>query len=305
MHRQELGSTGLRVSPLGLGCVTFGREIEAAAAFEVLDRARESGINLLDTAAAYHGGASEQVLGAWLADRRCRNEFVVATKVAPPLSRERILASAAESLKRLRVESIDLYQLHAWDEGTPVEETLLALEQLRREGKILHAGCSNWSAGQLREADTLGGPAPAPRIATVQPPHNLVQREIEGSLLPLCRERRIGVLAYSPLAAGFLTGKYRRGGPIPAGARFDVIPGHQPIYFTERGWAVLEGLESLARREGRSMAELAMGWALARSRKDALGCVLVGARHPGHIDQALAAESAPLPEAVYAALDAL
>lgn len=278
MERRPLGRTGLEVSPIGLGCVTFGREIDARTAFVVLDQAREKGINLLDTAAAYHAGASESVLGDWLMDRGCRDECVIATKVAVPLNRTRILASAEESLRRLRVDAIDLFQLHAWDAETPLEETLEALESLRAAGKIRHAGCSNWSAEQLRDASHL--------METIQPPYNLVQRGIEKDLLPYCSGAGIGVLSYSPLAAGFLTGKYREGGEIPAGTRFEVIPGHQPIYFTPQGWSVLEGLRSVAARLGQPMADLALRWVMSRP---GITSVLIGARETGHVDQALRA----------------
>lgn len=277
LEKRPLGRTGLSASAIGLGCVTFGREIDAATSFAVLDRARECGITLLDTAAAYHGGESERVLGAWLAERGCRGEFTLATKVAPPLGRERIIASAEESLRRLRVEAIDLFQLHSWDAATPVEESLAALETLRDQGKIRHFGCSNWSLDQLRAH---------PAMETIQPPYNLVQREIEHGLIDHCAAAGVGILTYSPLAAGFLTGKYSSGGPIPTGTRFDIIPGHQPIYFTDRGWSVLERLRMLAGREGKSLAALALEWVLSRP---GIASVLIGAREPAQIDQALEA----------------
>lgn len=289
MDARPLGHTGLSVSPIGLGCVTFGREIDEAMSFAVLDRARECGITLLDTAAAYHQGASERVIGAWLADRGGRDAITVATKVAVPLTRERVIASAEESLRRLRLETIDLFQLHSWDAGTPVEETLEALGALQRAGKIRHAGCSNWTLDHLRAAG--GWPGLAGGMATLQPPYNLVQREIEDGTIGHCVSAGIGILSYSPLAAGFLTGKYRRDGGVPAGTRFEVIPGHQPIYFTERGWRVVGRLRSLADRTGKPMADLALGWVLSRR---GVTSVLIGARHPGQVDQAIAAAGNPL-----------
>lgn len=289
MHPRPLGRTGLSVSPIGLGCVTFGREIDEAMSFAVLDRARECGITLLDTAAAYHQGASERVIGAWLADRGARDAILVATKVAVPLDRQRVIASAEESLRRLRVETIDLFQLHSWDAATSVEETLEALAALQQAGKIRYAGCSNWSLDHLRAAGDWAGLTGG--LASLQPPYNLVQREIEHGTLDHCAAAGIGILSYSPLAAGFLTGKYRPDGEVPTGTRFDVIPGHQPIYFTERGWRVVEHLRALADRTGRPMADLALGWVLGRP---GVASVLVGARHPGHVDQAIAAARAPL-----------
>ncbi|MCB1064891.1 MAG: aldo/keto reductase [Verrucomicrobiae bacterium] len=291
IKKRPLGDTGLRVSSIGLGCVTFGREIDAADSFTVLDHARESGINLLDTAAAYHAGASESVLGDWMRSRGCRDEVVVATKVHKPLTREHIVQSAEESLIRLRVDVVDLFQVHAWDESTPLEETLAVLADLRDAGKIRQAGCSNWSAANLAQANELE----AGLIKSIQPPYNLVQREIESETLPRCAETGIGVISYSPLAAGFLTGKYRPGGEIPQGTRFDIIPGHQPIYFTETGWRILDGLTKIANREHCSLVSLALGWVMSRP---GISSVLVGARHPGHIDQALGSVHEPLPDGV-------
>lgn len=291
MTRRALGDSGLEITAIGLGCVTFGREIDAATSFGILDHARERGINLLDTAAAYHSGASERVLGEWMADRRCREEFVVATKAHLPLTREALHNAVEGSLARLRVGAIDLFQCHAWDEATPLEETLGALRELRDEGKIRHAGCSNWSAEQLGRALALAADDSAlARLISLQPPYNLVQREIESDTIPLCARESVALLTYSPLAAGFLTGKYRRDGEVPAGTRFDVIPGHQPIYFTERGWKVCEGLGEIAAREGRSAISLALGWAM---RRPGITSVLVGARHRGHLDQALGADCPP------------
>lgn len=291
MKRRTLGDSSLEVSVIGLGCVTFGREIDAETSFGILDHARERGINLLDTAAAYHSGESERVLGAWLADRRCREAFVVATKAHLPLTREALRRSVEDSLGRLGVDAIDLFQCHAWDETTPLEETLGALRELQDEGKIRHSGCSNWGAEQLERALALAaGDSSLARLISLQPPYNLVQREIESETIPLCDRERVALLTYSPLAAGFLTGKYRRDGEVPGGTRFDVIPGHQPIYFTERGWSICEGLERIAAREGRSAISLALGWVMSQP---SITSVLAGARHCGHLDQALEADCPP------------
>lgn len=296
METRKLGRTDLTVSAIGLGCVTFGREIDEATSFAILDHARENGITLLDTAAVYHQGASETVLGDWLAERGpgCREGIVLATKVTGSLSREAIFQSCDESLKRLKADVIDLYQLHNWDAETPLEETLTALESLRTAGKIRFGGCSNWTADQLKQAHLLakGNESFVP-MNSIQPPYNLVQREIETDVLPFCGQEQIGVVAYSPLAAGFLTGKYRPGGDIPAGARFDVIPQHQPIYFTPEGWRILEGLEALSEREKRSMIDLALAWVV---RQPGVTSVLAGARDPKHVDQILDACREPVSE---------
>lgn len=303
IERRPLGDTSLQVSAIGLGCVTFGREIDAATSFGILDHARAAGINLLDTAAAYHAGASERVLGDWLADRGCRDEFVIATKAHLPLTREAMRQSIEGSLRRLRIDTIDLFQSHAWDDETSLEETLTTLQELIDEGEVRHVGCSNWTAAQLARARELAAnDSGLAKLISIQPPYNLVQREVEAETLPMCARETIAVLSYSPLAAGFLTGKYRRDGEVPAGTRFDVIPGHQPIYFTERGWRIAEGLVELAERENTTPIALALGWVLSRV---GMTSMLVGARNAGHIDQALNALKAPLSTGLLAELNPL
>lgn len=286
LEYRQLGKTAFRVSSIGLGCVTFGREIDAATSFQVLDRAVERGVNLLDTAAVYGDGASETVIGGWLRERRVRGQVVVATKVSGRLDRESIVRSVEGSLRRLGVEAIDLLQAHDWDPQTPLEETLAAFEELVRQGKVRSAGCSNWQAGQLEQALLLARERGWQRLESVQPMYNLVDRSIERGLLPLCAENVLGVLSYSPLGAGFLTGKYSREGDVPRGTRFDVKPGHQRIYFTEHGFRVVDGLREIAARTGHSMVRLALGWVLTRP---GITSVLVGGRRPEHVDQAFQA----------------
>ena len=283
MDYRQLGNSELTVSAVGLGCVTFGREIGREDAFAVLDHAASCGITLLDTAAAYGGGASEALLGDWLQERHCRDRFVVATKVGAPLSRARILASADESLRRLRTDRIDLFQLHAWNDGIPLEETIGALDFLVRSGKVRCIGCSNFSAEQLRRALELQRGLAA-RMESVQPIYNLVHRDIEEELLPFCAENRVGVITYSPLGAGFLAGKYRPDQAVPAGTRFDVIPGHRDLYFSPRGFEIAETLRREAAAVGRTPVALALEWVF---RQPGPTSVLIGARSPRHIDQAL------------------
>ena len=183
MEYRPLGQTGLEVSSIGLGCVTFGREIDKATSFDVLDHALERGINLLDTAEAYAAGESERVVGEWMADRGVRDRVVLATKVSGTLTRERVITSAEESLQRLGVDVIDLFQLHVFDDSTPVDETLAALDTLVEQGKVKHVGCSNWGAWQLAHALLRFASEGGARMESVQPPYNLVQREIEGFIL--------------------------------------------------------------------------------------------------------------------------
>ena len=286
MQFNQLGRTEFSVSSIGMGCVTFGREIDKQTSFEVLDRARERGINLLDTAEAYAAGASETVVGEWLTSRQARDDIVLTTKVGSSLGRQRVLNSAEASLKRLQTDHIDLFQLHSWDDQTPLDETMGALNQLVEQGKVLHIGCSNFAAWQLAKSLLLSEQYGFARMESIQPPYNLVQREIEPETLPMCNDQNIGVLSYSPLGAGFLTGKYRRGQAVPKGTRFDVIPGHQPIYFHEHGYSVLDQLDKAADETGHSLVQLAMAWVIGQSN---ITSVLIGARNTKQVDQAFEA----------------
>ena len=216
--------------------------------------------------------------------RHSRDKVVLATKISGLLTRHRIVASTEASLKRLQTDRIDLLQTHVWDESTQLDETLAALTTLVQQGKVRHIGCSNYSSAQLKAALELSNGGEFSRLVSVQPPYNLVQRDIEADLLPLCAAENIGVISYSPLAAGFLTGKYRKGALIPSGTRFDVIPGHQNIYFTEHGYQVLENLDAESRATGKSHVQLALSWVL---NQPGITSVLIGARNPGQIDQAI------------------
>ena len=284
MEYRRLGQSDLSVSSIGMGCVTFGREVDPQSSLLIMDHAFEQGITLFDTAEAYAQGASERVVGEWMKSRHSRNKVVLATKISGLLTRHRIVASAEASLKRLQTDRIDLLQTHVWDESTPLEETLGALTTLVQQGKVRHIGCSNYSAQQLEAALALSNTAGFSRLVSVQPPYNLVQRNIEADLLPLCAAENIGVISYSPLAAGFLTGKYRQGAAIPSGTRFDVIPGHQDIYFTEHGYQVLEKLDAESKATGQSHVQLALSWVLDQP---SITSVLIGARNIDQIDQAI------------------
>lgn len=299
MEYRDLGNADLKVSSIGMGCVTFGREIDQAASFKVLDRALERGINLFDTAAVYAGGASETVLGQWIAERGVRDRIVLATKVYGTLTKDFVIATADESLARLKTDRIDLLYLHNWDDETPLEETMSALNTLVESGKVRAIGCSNWQAWQLAKSLLHCQKTALRAMQCVQPPYNLVQREIEADLLPLCADQGLGVITYSPLAAGFLAGKYRRDREVPKGTRFDVIPGHQPIYFTNHGYAVLDRLEQVAEQTGRSMVQLALAWTLTRPN---VTSVLIGARDTEQVDQAFSAETLEMDGALLAEL---
>jgi aryl-alcohol dehydrogenase-like predicted oxidoreductase len=299
MEYRQLGNTDLSVSSIGMGCVTFGREIDRDPSFVVLDRALDHGITLFDTAEAYGQGASESVLGEWIADRGVRDRIVLASKVSGVLTKDRVINSVDESLQRLRTDRIDLFQLHVWDNDTPLDQTLEALNGLVESGKVRAVGCSNWLAWQLAKSLLLCQGSGLQSIQSVQPPYNLVQREIEADLLPLCADQQVGVISYSPLAAGFLTGKYGRGTAVPKGTRFDVIPGHQPLYFTERGYSVLDRLERAAQQSGHSMIQLALAWTLNQPHVTSM---LIGARNTSQVDQAFEAEQLKLDDELLALL---
>jgi aryl-alcohol dehydrogenase-like predicted oxidoreductase len=302
MEYRTLGKSGLPVSSIGLGCVTFGREIDAAASFAVMDRAVERGITLFDTAEAYAGGLSEEIIGRWLAERGTRDQIVLATKVRPPLGGPRVLESAEASLRRLSVDTVDLFMLHSWDEFAPLDQTLEALDTLVRQGKAQAVGCSNVAAWQLCRALWRQDARGWSRMEAVQENYNLVVRDIERELLPLCADQDMGVITYSPLGGGFLTGKYARGGQVPAGARLDVVPGMQPIYLHEAGFRILAGLEARAAALGVAPSLLALAWTMALP---GITSVLIGARTPAQVDQALAAAALGMTAELRAELGAL
>jgi|HigsolmetaAR201D_1030396.scaffolds.fasta_scaffold12657_2 aryl-alcohol dehydrogenase-like predicted oxidoreductase len=283
MEYRQLGRSDLKVSALGMGCATFGREIDEATSFAVMDRALERGITLFDTAEAYSAGRSEEIVGNWIASRGVRDQIVLATKVTFPLGRERVIASSEASLRRLKVDVIDLFQLHTFDANTPLEETLEALDVVVHAGTARYIGCSNFAAWQLTKALWRCDVNHWTRFESIQPVYNLAIRDIEKEILPLCADQEIGVITYSPLGAGFLTGKYRKGDPVPPGTRFDIVPGHQSIYFNDCSYLRMEQLREVAAKYGLPMARLGMAWVLSRS---GVTCTLVGARSVEQVDQA-------------------
>jgi aryl-alcohol dehydrogenase-like predicted oxidoreductase len=302
MKYRRLSTTELEVSSIGLGCVTFGREIDEDASFRVMDHALDCGINLFDTAEAYTAGASEQVVGNWLHSRGVRDQVVLATKVAGSLSIERIVTSAEASLRRLQTDRIDLFQVHHWDNNVPLDETLAALDSLVTDGKVRYVGCSNYNAVQLQQALDQQSASNWSLMVSVQPNYNLVMRDIEEELIPFCTAQKVGIISYSPLGAGFLTGKYRRGGDIPAGTRFDIIPGHQNIYFNDENFRKVEKLRAEAKARGVSMIQLALAWVI---NQPGITSVLIGGRTKAHIDQAFQAEALPLTADLQATLNQL
>ena len=302
---KPIGNTGLFTGPIGLGCVTFGREIDEAASFRLLDYAVERGVTLLDTAESYGGGqagqscaadmhSSEKIIGRWLRANACRKQIILQTKVSSGYTGESIRRAIDNSLQRLQTDHIDLYLLHKLDSTMPLQECLEALGEAIRANKIAAAGCSNVSAECLRSSIEISEKTGLPRFQTVQPPYSLVERSIEADLLPLCADRGIAVISYSPLAAGFLSGKYSANrADAPAGSRFHRVPGHCDLYFSDHNFQVVQRLHSFAARVGVPPLRLALSWALQNT---SITAVLAGARSMDQIQNTLAARDLEMPE---------
>jgi aryl-alcohol dehydrogenase-like predicted oxidoreductase len=320
---QRLGSTGLTISRLMLGCGNFGGigsapefygmgETEAQAA-ELMDRAWDAGITVFDTADAYGGGRSEAFIGRWLAGKgsRVRDRLVLSSKVFNPvgpgpnergLSRAHILRQIDASLTRLHTDRLDLYLAHDVDPDTPIDETLRAFEDLVRAGKVLYVGASNIAAWQVARANGLSDARGWARLQCVQNPFSLLDRAAERELLPLCADRGLGFTAYSPLAGGWLSGKYRAGQPYPAGSRMTLRPEPYRHFTNDRVFEGLAQLGDLAAARGVEVGTLALAWVLANPRVDA---AIIGPRRPAHLDAALAAIDVRLAPAETAAIGAL
>jgi aryl-alcohol dehydrogenase-like predicted oxidoreductase len=277
MEYRNLGRTGLKVSELCLGTMQFGWTASKEVSLEVLTTAFESGINFIDTADVYSrwaegnpGGVAETIIGEWMkASKIPRHQVVIATKVrgrmgdAPNdegLSRVHILQAIDASLRRLGTEYIDLYQTHWFDESTPIEETLTTLSDLVRAGKVRYIGCSNYPAWRLTEAILVAEHQGLSRYDSLQPHYNLVNRaEFERELADVCRSYRIGVIPYSPLGGGFLTGKYRQDNTVESARTGGVRK-----YFSERNWKLLDAMREIGdQRGGHSLSQVALGWLLS------------------------------------------
>ena len=317
MRHVRLGRTGLPVSRLCLGTMTFGLQCDEPASVAILDRALAGGITFLDTSDVYPLGGgpetvgrTEEIVGRWLAGRR--HDVVVATKCFGAmsqrpwdrgLSRKHIMDAIEGSLRRLRTDYVDLYQLHHPDPETPMDETLRALDDVVRAGKARYVGCSNYAAYQVARALGRSEVLGVCRFDAVQPRYNLLFRQIERELLPLCAEEGIGVIPYNPIAGGLLSGKHRREDGPTAGTRFTLGSAagrYQDRYWHEREFATVEALRPLAREAGMSLTSLAVAWVLANP---AITSPIIGASRPEQLDDAIAALDKPLDGALKAKLD--
>jgi aryl-alcohol dehydrogenase-like predicted oxidoreductase len=303
MNYQLLGRTGLKVSELCLGTMTFGQsffniaKVEQAGANEMVQRAWEAGVNFFDTADVYSYGESEEILGRAIGESSIKRESaIIATKVRSQmspdgndvnnvgLSRHHIIAACEASLRRLGMDYIDLYQVHGWDRLAPVEETLSALNDLVRQGKVRYIGCSNWSVRHLMKSLGVSEQHDWERFVSLQSYYSLVGRDLEHELLPLCREEGLGVLVWSPLSGGFLTGKYRRDDPTPEGARRSGF--NFPQIDEERGFDAVDALDEIARAHDTTIAQVALAWLLAQP---GVTSIIIGANKMSQLEDNLKA----------------
>jgi aryl-alcohol dehydrogenase-like predicted oxidoreductase len=322
MEYRSLGSAGVKVSSVCLGAMTFGEadansfmhqvSADEATSHAILDRAVEKGVNFVDTADVYgQDGLSERVIGAWLAARgtRARDAMVLATKFRFTMgdgpnksgaSRFRIVRCVEDSLRRLRTDRIDLYQIHMQDLATPEEETLRALDDLVRAGKVLYLGCSNYAAYRLVDSLWTARTEHLSRFVTLQAQYSLVVRELEREHVPTCRKFGLGILPWSPLAGGFLSGKYRKDQPPPAGSRLETWKDRWGRYDNERNWKILAAVDAVASETGASNSQVALAWLLS---KPVVSSVIFGARTVEQVDDNVAAADLELAPSHVKALD--
>jgi aryl-alcohol dehydrogenase-like predicted oxidoreductase len=290
-----LGRTGIQVSELCLGAMTFGREADETTSGAMLDRFLDAGGNFVDTADVYSDGVSEEITGRALGSKRA--DVVLATKVRFPtgpgpndvgLSRRHIRLGVEASLRRLGTDWIDLYQVHCWDERTSLEESISTLNDLVHEGKVRYVGASNFAAWQLAKSIGIAALHGWEAFASLQPEYSLITRDIERELLPLCRTEQLAVLPWSPLAGGILTGKYRPGEDLPAGTRGGETD--EPITFTyrldDRAWRVVDAVRKVADATGKTEAQVALNWVVTQRGVTA---PIIGARNLTQLDDNLGA----------------
>jgi aryl-alcohol dehydrogenase-like predicted oxidoreductase len=320
MEYRKLGPSGLRVSTLCLGTMTFGEADEQSfmhnvgcdeqTSFAIMSRALYAGVNFFDTADVYgQDGLTERVIGKWFHDVGRRDEVVLATKFRFAMgkgpnkaggSRYRIVRAVEESLKRLRTDRIDLYQIHMQDIDTPEEETLRALDDLVRQGKVLYIGCSNYAAYRLLDSLWISKTQGLERFVSAQMQYSLVTREIEREHVPVCRDHSVGILPWSPLGGGFLSGKYRKGQTPPAGTRLDQWKDRWGRFDTERNWRILAAVDRVAEATGSSTSQVALAWLL---RKPTVTSVIFGARSIEQLEDNLGAAELKLSDEQLTALD--
>lgn len=308
MRYRLLGRSGLRVSVIGLGTNQFGGKVDDAGVERIIHHALDAGVNFIDTADIYTGGRSEETIGR--AIKRRRSEAILATKVGSKTgdgpndagaSRHRIVAGVEASLRRLNTDYIDLYQIHRFDPHTPFEETMRALDDLVRSGKVRYIGASNYTAWQLCRANDVAEMQGGTPFVSIQPHYHMLERGIEAELIPYCQAMNIGIIPYYPLAGGFLTGKYKLGEAPPKGSRGETSS-YVQRYFTPRNFAIVEKLETFAKEHGRTLAELAVAWLMARPQ---VSSVITGVTSVEQLDANMRAADWDLTPEDTAAIDAI
>jgi aryl-alcohol dehydrogenase-like predicted oxidoreductase len=310
MEMRNLGRSGLRVSLVGLGCNNFGGRIDLEATRRVVHRALDAGITLFDTADSYgNRGGSETMLGEALGTRR--KDIVLATKFSQPMddaqtlkgaSRRYIMSAVEASLRRLKTDWIDLYQQHLPDPLTPMDETLRALDDLTRQGKVRYVGCSNLAAWTVADAVWTARCHNLNAFVSAQDEYSLLARDAERELMPALNAYGLGLLPFFPLAGGLLTGKYRRGEPLPDKSRLTYVKASADRFLTERNWARVELLEVFCAKRGRSLLELAFSWLASRAP---VSSVIAGATRPEQIDANVKAVGWKLQQDEIVELDAI
>ncbi len=289
MKLRKLGNSGLQVSLIGLGCNNFNWQIDLEQSRKVMHKAMDLGITLFDTADVYGlMGGSETAMGQIMGDRR--KDIILATKCGLPMdkagvlqgaSRRYILSAVEASLRRLQTDWIDLYQIHVYDNNTPIEETLRALDDLVRSGKVRYIGCSSFPSWRVVEAQWTSKSLGLNSFISCQDHYNLLYREIEKELLPAAQAYNMGLLPYFPLASGALTGKYKRNAPMPEGARLTSVQRLAERYLGDEQWAKIEGLEKFCASRGHSMVELSFSWLAARPQ---VSSIIAGATRPEQLE---------------------
>ncbi|MDQ1278993.1 MAG: Aldo ket red protein [Thermoproteota archaeon] len=288
MNYKQLGKSGLKVSRICLGSNNFGAQIDETAAIKIILKALDLGINIIDTADIYTHGKSEEIIGKALKGRR--DDVIIATKVGmnvgqgpnqTGLSRKHILNQIKRSLKSLETDYIDVYYLHRFDLETPLDESLLTLNDLIREGKVRYIACSNFAAWQIAKSYEVCERLDLEKFIAVQPPYNLLQRGIENELLPFCQQEMMGVLTYTPLRGGILTGKYAKNRPPPAGSRAEFNP-RLLERMDKNEYSILENIQGVAKCLGVTMSQLAIAWIL---RNPIVTAPIVGASSPEQVEE--------------------
>jgi aryl-alcohol dehydrogenase-like predicted oxidoreductase len=317
MEYVRLGGTGLKVSRLCLGTMTFGLQCDEPGSFAIMDRAAEGGISFFDTADAYPlggnfetAGRTEEIIGRWLKGKR--DDFIIATKCFVPMgprpfqggnNRRHMMNAVEASLRRLGTDYIDLYQVHMHDPSTPVDETLETMDALIKSGKVRYVGCSNHLAYQLARALGRSEARSLAKYVSVQPRYNLLYREIERELIPLCLEEQVAVIPYNPIAGGMLSGKHDRSKPPTEGTRF-TAPSYAGTLYRQRYWQdhvfdTVDAIAAVAKDAGLAMPTLALAWVLAQP---GITSPIVGASRPDQLDATLGALEVKLDEGVLSRL---